>query len=71
MWDNGEIETHEEEDLKSMSPLEDASEEEYLAPNALMLVARRALSLQTKTKMKFNERTSFTLDVMSKTRYVV
>ena len=51
MWDNGEIETDDEEDeLKSMYPLEDASKEEYLAPDALMLVARRALSLQTKNE---------------------
>jgi hypothetical protein len=48
MQDNGEIETdNEQDDLKSMSPLEDASEEEYLAPDALTLMARRALSLQT------------------------
>ncbi|KAK0597975.1 hypothetical protein LWI29_030422 [Acer saccharum] len=48
MRDNGEIETDDEEDeLKSMYPLEDASEEEYLAPDALTLVAKRALSLQT------------------------
>jgi hypothetical protein len=33
-----------------MSPLEDASEEEYLAPDALTLVARRVLSLQTKNE---------------------
>ena len=51
MLDNGEIETDDEEDeLKSMYPLEDASEEEYLAPGALTLVARRALSLQTKNE---------------------
>jgi hypothetical protein len=51
MRDNGEIETDDEEDdLKSMSPLEDAFEEEYLAPDALTLVARRALSLQTKNE---------------------
>jgi hypothetical protein len=50
MRDNGEIETDEEDDLKSMPPLEDASEEEYLAPDALTLVARRALSLQTKNE---------------------
>jgi len=31
-----------------MPPLEDVSEEEYLAPDALTLVARRALSLQAK-----------------------
>ena len=51
MRDNGEIETDDdEEDLKSMYPLEDASEEEYLAPDALTLMARRALSLQTKNE---------------------
>jgi hypothetical protein len=51
MRDNGEIETDDEEDdLKSMSPLEDASEEEYLAPYALTLVARRVLSLQRKNE---------------------
>ncbi|XP_057500364.1 uncharacterized protein LOC130784489 [Actinidia eriantha] len=48
--DNGEIETDDEDDLKSMSPLEDASEEEYLAPDALTLVARRSLSLQMKNE---------------------
>jgi hypothetical protein len=48
MWDNGEIETDDEEDdLKSMSPLEDASEEEYLSPDASTSVARRVLSMQT------------------------
>ncbi|XP_057501092.1 uncharacterized protein LOC130785067 isoform X6 [Actinidia eriantha] len=50
MRDNGEIETDDEDDLKSMSPLEDASEEEYLAPDALTLVARRSLSLQMKNE---------------------
>ena len=51
MRDSEEIETDDEEnDLKSMSPLEDASEEEYLAHDALTLVARRALCLQTKNE---------------------
>ena len=51
MRDNGEIEIDdEEEDLKTMSPLEDSSKEEYLAPDALKLVARRELSLQTKNE---------------------
>ncbi|XP_057499231.1 uncharacterized protein LOC130783548 [Actinidia eriantha] len=50
MRDNGEIETDDEDDLRSMSPLEDASEEEYLAPDALTLVARRSLSLQMKNE---------------------
>ncbi|GFY86088.1 hypothetical protein Acr_04g0008260 [Actinidia rufa] len=50
MRDNGEIETDDEDDLKSMSPLEDASEEEYLAPDALTLVVRRSLSLQMKNE---------------------
>ncbi|PKI60623.1 hypothetical protein CRG98_018973, partial [Punica granatum] len=35
-------------DPDDMSPLEDGPEEEYLAPNALTLVVRRTLSLQTK-----------------------
>ncbi|XP_031263971.1 uncharacterized protein LOC116122216 [Pistacia vera] len=51
MRDNGEIETDDKKnDLKFMSPLEDAFKEEYLAPDSLTLVARRALSLQTKNK---------------------
>jgi hypothetical protein len=51
MQDSGEIENDDEEDdLKSLSLLEDASEEEYFAPDALKLVARRALSLQTKNE---------------------
>jgi hypothetical protein len=51
MRDNGEIETDDEEDdLKSMPTLEDASDEEYLAPDALTLVGRRALSLQMKNE---------------------
>lgn len=57
MRDNGEIETDDEEDdLKSMSPLEDASEEEYLTHDALALVARRALSLQTKNEDEISTR---------------
>ncbi|PKI51929.1 hypothetical protein CRG98_027685 [Punica granatum] len=35
-------------DPDDMPPLEDVPEKEYLAPDALTLVARRALSLQTK-----------------------
>uniref|UniRef100_A0A2N9G5R0 RNA-directed DNA polymerase n=1 Tax=Fagus sylvatica TaxID=28930 RepID=A0A2N9G5R0_FAGSY len=35
-------------DTNDMPPLEDVFEEEYLAPDALTLVARRALSLQAK-----------------------
>ena len=51
MRDNGEIETDDEEDeLKSMYPLEDASEEEYLALDALTFMARKALCLQTKNE---------------------
>ncbi|XP_031403186.1 uncharacterized protein LOC116212684, partial [Punica granatum] len=49
MRDNGDIVTDtEDSDTDDMPPLEDVPEEEYLAPNALTLVARRALSLQTK-----------------------
>ncbi|PKI54890.1 hypothetical protein CRG98_024721 [Punica granatum] len=49
MRDNGEIVTdNEDSDTNDMPPLEDISEEEYLAPDALTLVAMRALSLQTK-----------------------
>ena len=45
---NGEIVTNDEDsDTDNMPPLEDVSEE-YLAPGALTLVARRALSLQAK-----------------------
>jgi hypothetical protein len=45
---NGEIVTDDEDsNTDDMSPLEDVSEE-YLAPDALTLVARRALSLQAK-----------------------
>ena len=36
----------EDSDSDGMPPLEDVSEDEYLAPDALTLVARRALSLQ-------------------------
>jgi hypothetical protein len=46
---NGEIVTDcEDSDTDDMLPLEDVFEEEYLAPDALTLVARRALSLQAK-----------------------
>jgi hypothetical protein len=46
---NGEIVTdNEDSDTDNMPPLEDDSDEEYLAPDALTLVARRALSLQAK-----------------------
>jgi hypothetical protein len=46
---NGEIVTdNEDSDTDNMLPLEDVSDEEYLAPDALTLVARRALSLQAK-----------------------
>jgi hypothetical protein len=38
----------EDSNTNDMPPLEDVSEEEYLAPDALTLVARRALSLQAK-----------------------
>ncbi|PKI39694.1 hypothetical protein CRG98_039907 [Punica granatum] len=47
--DNGDIVTDtEDSDTDDMPPLEDVPEEEYLALDALTLVARRALSLQTK-----------------------
>ncbi|PKI63562.1 hypothetical protein CRG98_016042, partial [Punica granatum] len=49
MRDNGDIVTDaEDSDTDDMPPLEDIPEKEYLAPDALTLVARRALSLQTK-----------------------
>ncbi|PKI47870.1 hypothetical protein CRG98_031744 [Punica granatum] len=49
MRDNGDIVTDTEgSDTDNMPPLEDVPEEEYLAPDVLTLVARRALSLQTK-----------------------
>lgn len=49
LQDNGEIVTdNEDSDIDEMPPLEDVSEEEYSAPDALTLVARRALSLQAK-----------------------
>ncbi|PKI67557.1 hypothetical protein CRG98_012141 [Punica granatum] len=49
MRDNGEdVTDNEDSDTDDMPPLEDVSEEEYLALDALTLVARRALSLQTK-----------------------
>ncbi|PKI34489.1 hypothetical protein CRG98_045120 [Punica granatum] len=49
MQDNSDIVTDtEDSDTDDMLPLEDVLEEEYLAPNALTLVARRTLSLQTK-----------------------
>ena len=59
MRDNGEIETDDEDDLKSMSPLDDASEEEYLAPDALTLVARRSLSLQMKNEYEVQRENIF------------
>jgi hypothetical protein len=46
---NSEIVTDDEDsDTDDMPPLEDVFEEEYLAPKALTLVARRALNLQAK-----------------------
>jgi hypothetical protein len=46
---NGEIVTDcEDSNTNDMPPLEDVFEEKYLAPDALTLVARRALSLQAK-----------------------
>ena len=46
---NGEIVTDDEDsDTDDMLPLEDVSEEKYLAPGVLALVVRRALSLQAK-----------------------
>jgi hypothetical protein len=46
---NSEIVTDDEDsNTDDMPPLEDVSEEEYLAPDALTLVARRALRLQEK-----------------------
>ena len=49
LQDNGEIVTdNEDSDTDDMPPLEDISGEEYSAPDALTLVARRALSLQAK-----------------------
>jgi hypothetical protein len=46
---NDEIVTDDEDsNTNDMPPLEDVSEGEYLASNALTLVARRALSLQPK-----------------------
>jgi hypothetical protein len=60
MWDNREIQTDDEEDdLKSMPPLEDTTEEEYLARDALTLVARRALSLQTKNEDEVQQENIF------------
>ncbi|PKI41677.1 hypothetical protein CRG98_037930 [Punica granatum] len=49
MRHNGEIVTdNEDSDTDDMPPLENISEDKYLAPDALTLVARRALNLQTK-----------------------
>ena len=47
MQDNGEIETNNESGCDSMSSLEDADDEEYAVQGELM-VARRALSVQSK-----------------------
>ena len=47
MRENGKIETESEDDIESISPLEDADDEEYAAQGEL-LVARRALSVQVK-----------------------
>uniref|UniRef100_A0A2N9IEE5 Reverse transcriptase RNase H-like domain-containing protein n=1 Tax=Fagus sylvatica TaxID=28930 RepID=A0A2N9IEE5_FAGSY len=66
---NGEIVTDcEDSDTDDMPPLEDVFEEEYLAPDALTLVARRALSLQAKGVDEIQRRTSFTLGATLKTR---
>ncbi|PKI67502.1 hypothetical protein CRG98_012086 [Punica granatum] len=47
--DNGEIVAdNEDSDTDDIPPLEDVLKEEYLTPDAFTLVARRALSLQTK-----------------------
>ncbi|XP_057975267.1 uncharacterized protein LOC131162681 [Malania oleifera] len=49
LQDNGELVTNNEDSGNDdMPPLKEISKEEYLAPNALTLVARRALSLQAK-----------------------
>jgi hypothetical protein len=59
---NGEIVTDcEDSDIDDMPPLEDVFEDEYLAPDALTLVAKRALSLQVKGVDEYSGRTSFTL----------
>ena len=44
LWDNGEIESDDEDDTKSMPPLEDVDDEEYVIQGEL-LVAMRALSI--------------------------
>ena len=62
---------NEDSDTDDMPTLEDASEEEYLAPDVLTLVARRVLSLQQKKLKKCSRRISFTLVAMSKIRYAV
>ncbi|PKI67563.1 hypothetical protein CRG98_012147 [Punica granatum] len=60
MRDNGEIVTdNEDSDTNDMPPLEDVSEEEYLALDALTLVARRELSLQTKGVEKVQQENIF------------
>ncbi|PKI72280.1 hypothetical protein CRG98_007354 [Punica granatum] len=72
MQDNDEIVTDNEDfDTDDMPPLEDISEEEYLAPDALTLVARRALSLQIKEVEEIQGGASFTLGATLKTMYVV
>ena len=45
--DNCEIESDDEDDIKSMLPLEDVDDEKHAAQGEL-LVARRALSMQVK-----------------------
>jgi hypothetical protein len=60
MRDNREIQTDDkEDDLKSMPPLENATEELYLAHDALTLVAARALNLPTKNEDEVQQENIF------------
>ena len=69
---NGEIVTNDEDsDIDDMPPLEDVSEEEYLAPGTLTLVVRRALSLQAKGVDEIQRENIFHTGASLKTRYVV
>ncbi|PKI60661.1 hypothetical protein CRG98_018908, partial [Punica granatum] len=53
-----------------MPPFEDIPEVEYLAPDTLTLVARRALSLQTKRVEEIQRENIFPLGATSKTRSI-
>ena len=56
--DNGKIESDDEDDTKSMPPLEIVDDEEYTAQGEL-LVTRKALSMQVKEDDKVQQENNF------------